>query len=358
MVRSRWGCYGVLKGSKLAGYGTDDLSMEESFWVSILKWLGSLGNGGKSIRRTGYRDRTTVSRLKMITCMDYEVTWAATVGGGTCKRGSWIAGRCHKHSLTTMIGCYYGLVKHWEYGWPVKPFTEVGSGILIVQMIGFRQQGLVIGPQRGGPLGLTKTDMGLGCGKGSTMMGGIITDDGLIIILKWGLDHLSGTKRMEIIHGGPTCRKGLVRSAGLHGNLSRPEGFEGPFQFGDWLRFDMEKPVTQRRRQGIVFKDGRNQVVMGNREHSAETRSLEDGKVQNRQDKGKVVISGGSRYRGAKRTLQGKNEVSHPLTVKRSKQGSMHVGLEEDEVSEATSPMKHLPTVEAAGQPRREPRNS
>ncbi|KAK8523682.1 hypothetical protein V6N13_057289 [Hibiscus sabdariffa] len=117
----------------------------------------------------------------------------------------------------------------------------------------------------------------------------------------------------------------------------------------------MGETVTQRRRQGIVFKEGKNQAMLGSSEHSAETRSLEDGKVLNRQGKGKVVFCGGSKFRGAKRTLQGKNEVSHPLTVKRSKQGSMHAGFEEDEVSEATSPMKQLPMVKAASQPRREP---
>ncbi|KAK8660395.1 hypothetical protein V6N13_051321 [Hibiscus sabdariffa] len=58
-------------------------------------------------------------------------------------------------------------------------------------------------------------------------------------------------------------------------------------------------------------------------------------------------MSGGSRVRGAKRSLQGKNEVSHPFTAKRTKQGTSNVGIEEEEISEATSPIKNLPAVEA-----------
>ncbi|KAK8664063.1 hypothetical protein V6N13_083866 [Hibiscus sabdariffa] len=106
---------------------------------------------------------------------------------------------------------------------------------------------------------------------------------------------------------------------------------------------------------GIVFKSGNEQRSMTRREYSAENKTMGDSREQNRLDKGKAAISGGSRFRGAKRSLQGKNEVSHPLTTKRSKQGSLYIGAEEDEVSEASSPVKPLPTVEAASQPRREP---
>ncbi|KAK8684360.1 hypothetical protein V6N13_040390 [Hibiscus sabdariffa] len=117
----------------------------------------------------------------------------------------------------------------------------------------------------------------------------------------------------------------------------------------------MGQQNAQRRRKGIVFKERKGQTTVGNKEQSAENQGMIGSQELNRQDKGKIAISGGSRIRGAKRTLQGKNEVSNPLTVKRTMQGSLYVGTEEDEVSEATSPIKHLLAVEAARQPRREP---
>ncbi|KAK8564804.1 hypothetical protein V6N13_019953 [Hibiscus sabdariffa] len=69
----------------------------------------------------------------------------------------------------------------------------------------------------------------------------------------------------------------------------------------------------------------------------------------------KTTISGGSRGRGAKRNLQGKIEVCHPFMAKRTKFNLSNVASEEEETSEATSPIKYIPKVEAAGQSHREP---
>ncbi|KAK8677609.1 hypothetical protein V6N13_143137 [Hibiscus sabdariffa] len=103
-----------------------------------------------------------------------------------------------------------------------------------------------------------------------------------------------------------------------------------------------------KRRLGIVYRNPRPgpRNVEGMKENSEE-RTMELGKSGAQSDKGKVVISGGYKFR-ANRTLQGKNKVCNPIMTKRGKAASSNLGVEEDEVSEATSPSKTNITVEAA----------
>ncbi|KAK8616999.1 hypothetical protein V6N13_116969 [Hibiscus sabdariffa] len=119
---------------------------------------------------------------------------------------------------------------------------------------------------------------------------------------------------------------------------------------------DMGRQGAPKKKLGIVYKGvtGKTEALMS-KEGGAENRMQEIGKETTRNDRGKMEMSGGSRIRGAKRSLQGKNEVCNPFTTKRSRQGFTSGGAEEDEVSEVTSPIKNIPAVEAASQPRREP---
>ncbi|KAK8557893.1 hypothetical protein V6N13_008686 [Hibiscus sabdariffa] len=72
----------------------------------------------------------------------------------------------------------------------------------------------------------------------------------------------------------------------------------------------------------------------------------EEGRETINLDKGKAVGQSMTRSRTVKRTLKGKNEVCNPFTAKKSN---------EDEFSEATSPIKSsAQTVEAGSQPRRD----
>ncbi|KAK8640531.1 hypothetical protein V6N13_008284 [Hibiscus sabdariffa] len=112
----------------------------------------------------------------------------------------------------------------------------------------------------------------------------------------------------------------------------RPEEFEGPFQYGEWLKVDMGSQGAPKKKLGIVYKGvtGKTEALMS-KEGGAENRMQEIGKETTQNDRGKMAMSGGSRIRGAKRSLQGKNEVCNPFTTKRSRQGFTSGGAEEDE---------------------------
>ncbi|KAK8534609.1 hypothetical protein V6N12_057253 [Hibiscus sabdariffa] len=132
-------------------------------------------------------------------------------------------------------------------------------------------------------------------------------------------------------------------------------GYEGPFQYGEWLKVDMGQQGLVRRRPGIVYKEQREsgmglEVV----EENVKTRAGGAERICVQLERGKTVTGGTTRNRAVKRSLQGKNEVCNPFTTKRSKPCTSQGGVE-DEQSEATSPNKSIPMVEAAGQPRREP---
>ncbi|KAK8640920.1 hypothetical protein V6N13_008672 [Hibiscus sabdariffa] len=154
--------------------------------------------------------------------------------------------------------------------------------------------------------------------------------------------NVEGSEKWLVGHGWELCS-------------TRPDGFEGPFQYGDWLKVDMGQPL-QRKKPGIVYKNPRRTVgLTEGGEGSTEERSMGIGKGTVQKDRGRTGVSGGSRFRAGKRMLQGKNEVCNPIAMKKSRQSLSCQGCDEDEVSEATSPIKIIPTVEAAGQPRREP---
>ncbi|KAK8504924.1 hypothetical protein V6N13_056250 [Hibiscus sabdariffa] len=68
----------------------------------------------------------------------------------------------------------------------------------------------------------------------------------------------------------------------------------------------------------------------------------------------KGIISS-TRNRNTKRGLQGKYEVCTPVGQKREKSTSCVIGAEEEGSPEVVSPLKINVSVEAAGQPRREP---
>ncbi|KAK8670428.1 hypothetical protein V6N13_037046 [Hibiscus sabdariffa] len=167
-------------------------------------------------------------------------------------------------------------------------------------------------------------------------------------------------KWIMIIHGWAnnyTVGFAWLMKAGLRKRVSmqRPDGFEGPFQYGDWLKVDMGQPL-RRKKLGIVYKNPRRTVgLTEGGEGSTEERSMGIGKGTVQKDRGRTGVSGGLRFRTSKRMLQGKNEVCNPIAMKKSRQSLSCQGCDEDEVSEATSPIKIIPTVEAAGQPRREP---
>ncbi|KAK8616756.1 hypothetical protein V6N13_116726 [Hibiscus sabdariffa] len=80
----------------------------------------------------------------------------------------------------------------------------------------------------------------------------------------------------------------------------------------------------------------------------------EEGRETINLDKGKAVGQSMTRSRTVKRTLKGKNEVCNPFIAKKSRTVSNTIG-DEDEFSEATSPIKSsAQTVEAGSQPRRD----
>ncbi|KAK8557835.1 hypothetical protein V6N12_010059 [Hibiscus sabdariffa] len=139
--------------------------------------------------------------------------------------------------------------------------------------------------------------------------------------------------------------------------VEKPVDFQGPFQFGEWLKVELakgqgnlrKKPgiVYANREQGQLAREGNGEWLTGSQEE--ETTPLRQ------RDKGKTTGTLSSVPRTAKRILRGKNEVCNPIAPKKSKTVSL-LGRDEDEISEATSPIKlSAPTVEAGSQPRREP---
>ncbi|KAK8977423.1 hypothetical protein V6N11_049552 [Hibiscus sabdariffa] len=132
--------------------------------------------------------------------------------------------------------------------------------------------------------------------------------------------------------------------------------FQGPFQFGEWIKVDMSKGrMNVRRKPGIVYASRAQgkQDKEETREHMMESLE-EEGRENFNLDKGKAVGQSLARSRTVKRTLKGKNEVCNPFTAKKSRTVNNAIG-DEDECSEATSPIKNsAQTVEAGSQPRRD----
>ncbi|KAK8670614.1 hypothetical protein V6N13_037232 [Hibiscus sabdariffa] len=194
----------------------------------------------------------------------------------------------------------------------------------------------------------------------------LITGSGLHVCRKWNMVR-QGWANNYMVGFAWLLKDGLRKRVSMHGFVdmekrhgwdlcsTRPDGFEGPFQYGDWMKVDMGQPL-QRKKLGMVYKDPRWTVELtGGEEGSTEERTMGIGKGTVQKDRGRTGVSGGSRFRTGKRVLQGKNEVCNPIAMKKSRQSLSCQGCDEDEVSEATSPIKNIPTVEAAGQPRREP---
>ncbi|KAK8480152.1 hypothetical protein V6N13_121635 [Hibiscus sabdariffa] len=132
--------------------------------------------------------------------------------------------------------------------------------------------------------------------------------------------------------------------------------FQGPFQFGEWLKVDLSKGRQNlRRKPRIVYANG--QQGKQRKEETGEhgINSVEELERQNLQvDKGKDIGPSIARSKTVKRTLRGKNEVCSPFAAKKSRTLSNVLG-DEDEISEASSPIKiSMQTVEAGCQPRRD----
>ncbi|KAK8493241.1 hypothetical protein V6N13_116788 [Hibiscus sabdariffa] len=127
-------------------------------------------------------------------------------------------------------------------------------------------------------------------------------------------------------------------------------------EFGEWLKVDMSKGrMNLRRKPGIVYasRDQGKQDKEETRENTMESLG-EEGRENINLDKGKAVGQSMTRPRTMKMTLKGKNEVCNPFTAKKSRTVSNTIG-DEDEFSEATSPIKSsAQTVEAGSQPRRD----
>ncbi|KAK8555354.1 hypothetical protein V6N12_009502 [Hibiscus sabdariffa] len=143
---------------------------------------------------------------------------------------------------------------------------------------------------------------------------------------------------------------------GMFEPLEGSEKWVGPFQFGEWLKVDLAKGQgTLRKKQGIVYAN-RDQGLLnpeGSGEHLIGSQEVETCSSKQR-DRGKSTGIMSSVPRAVKRTLKGKNEVCNPIAPKKSKTVSV-IGRDEDEFSEASSPIKFsAPTVEAGCQPRRE----
>ncbi|KAK8590418.1 hypothetical protein V6N13_057311 [Hibiscus sabdariffa] len=137
--------------------------------------------------------------------------------------------------------------------------------------------------------------------------------------------------------------------------VERPVEFQGPFQFGEWLKVDLGKErQTARRKLGIVYADRKfeRERKEGSGDHMLEGQT-EEGRILQQKGKDKMVGTS-TKMRTMKRTLKCKNEVCNPVAAKKSRTTSNLFG-EEDACSEATSPLKNsAPTVEAGSQPRRE----
>ncbi|KAK8478144.1 hypothetical protein V6N11_063381 [Hibiscus sabdariffa] len=122
-----------------------------------------------------------------------------------------------------------------------------------------------------------------------------------------------------------------TQSGNVEGSEKWPDGFEGPFQYGDWMKVDMGQPL-QRKKLGMVYKDPRWTVELtGGEEGSTEERTMGIGKGTVQKDRGRTGVSGGSRFRTGKRVLQGKNEVCNPIAMKKSRQSLSCQGCDEDE---------------------------
>ncbi|KAK8660422.1 hypothetical protein V6N13_051348 [Hibiscus sabdariffa] len=109
--------------------------------------------------------------------------------------------------------------------------------------------------------------------------------------------------------------------------------FQGPFQFGDWLRVDLGKnKLNLRKKPGIVYagkapeaksKEGEGQRIVGSQGEEEEALETQTGK-------GKMVSNTSSKLRSSKRSLRGKNEVCHPIAFKKSRTLNYAGGIEDE----------------------------
>ncbi|KAL4325526.1 hypothetical protein GQ457_11G002860 [Hibiscus cannabinus] len=89
--------------------------------------------------------------------------------------------------------------------------------------------------------------------------------------------------------------------------LTRPEGMEGPFQFGDWLKVEQGNQGPLKQRMGIVYKNqDRQETGVPRGRVKSGNRWMDSGKVMALGESSRTVSNGGYRFHNAKRTLQGK----------------------------------------------------
>ncbi|KAK8523679.1 hypothetical protein V6N13_057287 [Hibiscus sabdariffa] len=125
--------------------------------------------------------------------------------------------------------------------------------------------------------------------------------------------------------------------------------FQGPFQFGEWVKVDLSKGRQNlRKKTGIIYANGKQELSRKEETGEHGMDSVEELERKSLQiERGKEVGPSVARSRTVKRSLKGKNEVCNPISAKKSKTFSNVVG-DEDEISEASSPVKFsAQTVEA-----------
>ncbi|KAK9031999.1 hypothetical protein V6N11_056284 [Hibiscus sabdariffa] len=152
-----------------------------------------------------------------------------------------------------------------------------------------------------------------------------------------------------------TIRK--VDGAAVEHCVSKLAGEEGPFQFGEWLRVPLVKKKSSfqsGKKQGIVYIV-RRMGESGSSSRRGKNLGMMHQIDDNGEGRGQQLNFAQLRPRGPKRVLQGKYEVCTPVGPKKARSASSSQGIEVEGCSEVVSPLKISITVEAAGQPHREP---
>ncbi|KAK8973020.1 hypothetical protein V6N11_047023 [Hibiscus sabdariffa] len=110
------------------------------------------------------------------------------------------------------------------------------------------------------------------------------------------VETMEGTEKWAVGHGWELC-------------VERPVEFQGPFQFGEWLKVDLGKErQTARRKLGIVYADRKfeRERKEGSGDHMLEGQT-EEGRILQQKGKDKMVGTS-TKMRTMKRTLKCKNE--------------------------------------------------
>ncbi|KAK9009201.1 hypothetical protein V6N11_035746 [Hibiscus sabdariffa] len=109
----------------------------------------------------------------------------------------------------------------------------------------------------------------------------------------------------------------------------RAPEFQGPFQFGEWLKVDLSKGRQNlRKKPGIVYANGKQELSRKEETGEHGMDSVEELEKKTLQiERGKEVGPSVARSRTVMRSLKGKNEVCNPISAKTSKTFSNVVGM-------------------------------